>query len=750
MRIDKFKRIHFVGIGGIGMSGIAMVLLEMGYKVSGSDLEPNSLTRKIEMLGADVFEGHHASNLSDDTGLVVYSSSISKDNPELREARRRKVPVAHRAEMLGWLFNKRRGIAVTGTHGKTTTTSLISVMLENSGLDPTVIIGGEIAQFDGNAKAGNGQYCVAEADESDGSFLNLDPLYAVLTNIEMEHVDHFKALGDTIFAYRSFINNLKKGGVVFYNLDDQNIKALLRGFQGNRKSFGFSKDADMHPIDVKMNGFDTSFRCVYKGRVLGEVKIKIPGIHNVLNAMAAILVGLELGKKFDDITDSIKDFSGAKRRFQLRMEKDGIMLIEDYAHHPTEIRAVLSACRNWKNRRVIAVFQPHRYTRTKFFSSEFGRCFDGADKLILTDIYAASEKPIRGVSVKNIYDRVKAEGFDDVKIIKKEAIAKFLMKIKKPGDMILILGAGDIKKVTEELRGRLAADSADGGLIKKFKKSFKGKLLTGEGLFHHTSFRIGGRTDVWAQPEDEKNLRRILLFVKTNKIPIFIMGNGTNILARDEGFRGVVLNLGSPFFKKVMIKGTTVHIGAGFGLSKLIRLCCLNGLSGIESLVGIPGSVGGAIYMNAGGYTNPIYKNMGNLVASLRVMDYSGRVKNLKKGALKFDYRRSNLEPYIILSATLKLEKGDRDNLFPSCSRFLKMKREKQALDLPSAGCVFKNPPGAQFTCGQMIDMLGLKGKRAGGAQISERLANFIVNRKGATCKDVLSLIDLVRRKVRE
>lgn len=743
-------RIHFIGIGGIGMSAIARVLLETGHKVSGSDLEQNNLTKKIESLGGKIFEGHAASNLPEDAGTVVYSSSISGKNPELKEALRRKLKVIHRAGMLGELFNKKKGIGVTGTHGKTTTTSLVSVMLQNTGLDPTVIIGGEVGQFGGNAKAGSGEYLVAEADESDSSFLKLRPYYAVVTNIEMEHVDHFRTLSSAIRAYRSFVRNIKRGGMVFYNHDDANARQAVKESGKRYETFGFSKDADIYAADIRMNRFETSFKCFYKSNPLGEVKLMIPGRHNILNALAAILVGLKIGLKFGDIADSIKDFTGTKRRFQLRIEEGGAMLIDDYAHHPTEIRAVLDACRNWRDRRIVAVFQPHRYTRTKFLADEFGRCFEGVGKLILTDIYAASEKPIKGVSLRNIYDKAKANGIKDIEIVKKEKIADRIMAIKRPGDMILVLGAGDIKKVADELYDRMKSRSIDNIFTGEFQKAAMGNMRFKERLDRHTSFRIGGTADIWTEPKDTGELKKVLLFAGNKTIPLFVIGNGSNVLASDNGFRGIILHLGAPAFKELKIKGDTLRVGAGFSLPKLVKICCDKGLGGLESLVGIPGTIGGAIFMNAGGSANPIYKNIGDLVRSLKVMDYNGRIKSLKRDDIAFGYRESNLSRYIILEATLKLEKSDRALVSSSCVRFLRMKAEKQVLDMPSAGCVFKNPPASQFTCGQMIDMLGLKGKRIGGAEISAKHANFIVNRNNATCSDVLALADLIKNKVRE
>ncbi len=746
------KGIHFVGVGGIGMSGIAYILSEMGHAVSGSDLEPNNLTRRLEAKGGRIFKGHSAGNLPENTDILVYSSAIDKENAELVEAARRNIRVAHRAEILGELMNARDGIAVTGTHGKTTMTSLIAIMLEKARLDPTVIIGGEVSDFKGNAKLGKGRYLVAEADESDSSFLNLKPLYSVVANIEMEHLDHYKTLEDLIESYSGFIRNTKRDGTVFYNYEDDNIRKALAGYGGKKKSFGFSNGADMRAADIRMNGFKTSFTCIYRKRALGRVHLSIPGRHNILNALAAILVGLEIGLDFKTIARSIRRFTGTKRRFDLRADAGGVMLIDDYAHHPTEIRAVLDACRNWKNKRVIAIFQPHRYTRTLFLADEFGRCFSGADKLILTDIYAASEHPIDGVSVRNIYDRARQAGLEDIEIMEKGRIADHVMRVAKRGDMVVVMGAGDIKKVADELAEKLnestrrVKEEAVAGL----KRFVRGSILLNEPLSCRTTFRIGGPADIWVEPADIKDLKRTVLFAKKERIPIFVIGKGSNVLVKDNGFRGMVINLGSTYFKRMMVNKERVRLGAGFSLAKLVRICCDRGLEGLESLVGIPGTIGGAIYMNAGGSSNPIYRNIGDFVTSIKVMDLKGDIRRISRKDMKLGYRSSNLSGLIILEADLKLNKADPDILNSRCLKFLKIKREKQVLDVPSAGCVFKNPQDSQFTCGQMIDMLGLKGRRVGGAEISEKHANFIVNRNRASCEDVLRLAEYMKDKVKE
>jgi len=750
-KLSKAGNIHFVGVGGIGMSGLARVMLEMGHKVSGSDLETNSLTKKLESIGAKIFEGHKSENILSGTRLLVYSSSVSKDNPELLEAKKKKIRISHRSEMLAEVFNTRKGIAVTGTHGKTTTTSLVSVMLEKNGMDPTVVIGGEVDDFKGNSKLGKGLYAVAEADESDSSFLNLKPLYAIVTNIEMEHMDHFKDMDDIMRSYRAFINNVKRPGMVFYNNEDENCRAAVAGYKGRAMSFGFLNTADIYPLDIRMDCFKTSFRCVYKNRMLGTVELSIPGNHNILNALAAILAGLHAGLEFSGIAKSLKGFSGAKRRFQLKAEADGVMLIDDYAHHPTEIRAVLDACRNWNAKRLVAIFQPHRYSRTKFLASAFGRAFKGVDLLILTDIFAASEKPIKGVSSKNILDEAKSNGISGVMILKKEKIASYIDRIKKSGDMIVVMGAGDIKKVADQISLMMEGQTPQKTqTLTELKGLIKGRVLSNQNLKSHTSFKIGGPADIWADPADYNDLRKLLAFTRKEKINIFVIGNGTNVLASDEGFKGLVIRLGSKYFRQVSIKGRNVTVGAGFSLPGLVSLCCSRGLRGLESLVGIPGTVGGAVYMNAGGWASPMYKNIGDFVVSVKVMDRKGHVKILKKDKLKFEYRHSNIGDCIILEVILKLEKAVKRDLLSSCARFLKMKRQKQALDVPSAGCVFKNPQDSQFTCGQMIDMLGLKGKRIGMAEVSTKHANFLINRGGATCRDVKNLAEFIRGKVKD
>lgn len=449
------KHIHFIGIGGIGMSGLALILADMGFKVSGSDIKPNHLTQKLTDRGLKVFFGHNDSNIEDDVDLVVYSSAIFSGNPEYAAAQNKNIPIIQRAKILALLMEKKKGIAVTGAHGKTTTTGLISLILKRAGLDPTIVIGGEVEYINGNACLGNGKYLVAEADESDGSFLNLHPFYEVITNIDREHMDYYRSLEDIIWAHQKFADNLKKGGCIFCGADDENIKALLSHISQETVTYGLSTARDFYPDNIQMRENVSEFDCLFKGEKLGKVILNIPGVHNIVNSLGALAVAKKIGIPFEQATAALSEYTGAGRRFQIKNSHSEVMIINDYAHHPTEIEATLEAARGWKNRRIIGVFQPHRYTRTKFLKEEFGRCFSLADHLVITDIYSASEEPIEGVSGRDIYEKVLACGHKNAHYLAKDKIVAHLLKIIRPRDMVLILGAGDIEELVDELVAQL-------------------------------------------------------------------------------------------------------------------------------------------------------------------------------------------------------------------------------------------------------------------------------------------------------
>jgi len=449
----KIQRIHFVGIGGIGMSGIAEVLLNLGYKISGSDLKPSPVTQRLASLGAVIHEGHAASNVTG-SDVVVTSSAVSSENPEVIEARRLHIPVIPRAEMLAELMRLKYGIAIAGMHGKTTTTSMVAAVLAAGGLDPTVVVGGRVDAMGSNARLGKSQYLVAEADESDRSFLKLSPILSVVTNIDREHMDCYRDMDDVRRTFLEFMERVPFYGLVVACNDDPTLKDLIPGVHRRVTTYGMSAGSDFWievlPALPAQPGHRpvSRFHISYKEKELGEFSLHVPGPHNVLNATAAIAVGTALDLTPDQIRTSLATFRGVDRRFQLKGEAGGISVIDDYGHHPTEIRATLAAARQCGFRRIHVVFQPHRYTRTRDLMDEFAGAFEIADSLFLLDIYAASEKPIEGVTGEALAGHIKKQSGRSAVYLPSfaDAIAA-VTGAAQPGDMILTLGAGSVSQL---------------------------------------------------------------------------------------------------------------------------------------------------------------------------------------------------------------------------------------------------------------------------------------------------------------
>jgi UDP-N-acetylmuramate--alanine ligase len=449
---SSIKKIHFVGIGGIGMSGIAEILIDQGFAVSGSDRAASDNTERMKELGAKIFIGHKASNVAPEVDAVVYSSAVPPDNPELVEAQTRKVPVIRRAEMLAEVMRLRYGIGIAGTHGKTTTTSMVGLVLIEGGLDPTVIVGGRLRGLAGsNARLGKGDFIVVEADEFDRSFLSLTPTVAVLTTLETDHLDCYRDLEDIKSAFIQFATRVPFYGFVVLCLDEPALQDIMPKLKKKIITYGLNGQADLQAVDIVHRNNTTKFLVIYGGKELGGVELQIPGKHNVQNALAAIAVALQLGVPFAKIKAGIEKFTGVFRRWEVKAESGGITVIDDYAHHPTEIKATLSGAKAGWRRRVVCVFQPHLYSRTRDFYDEFGRSFFNADVLIVTDVYPAREEPIQGVSGDLIVNAAREFGHKNVIYVpEKKDIPAYLMKIKQPGDMIITMGAGDIWKFGEE------------------------------------------------------------------------------------------------------------------------------------------------------------------------------------------------------------------------------------------------------------------------------------------------------------
>jgi UDP-N-acetylmuramate--alanine ligase len=461
------KRIHFIGIGGIGMSGIAEVLCNLGFEVSGSDINRSKNTDRLEELhGVKIFEGHAAENVGD-AQVVVYSSAVQADNPEVVIAKEKKIPVIPRAEMLAELMVlKPYAVAVSGTHGKTSTTSMVASLLQHGGIDPTTVVGGVVESLGSNARVGESEWFVTEADESDRSFLMLYPTIAVVTNIDKEHMESYKGMEDVVQCFTDFVNKVPFFGAAIICLDDPNVQLIIPNIKRRRVTYGMTAQADISAHDIRYNNAFGSTFTVWQGSdVLGEIELPVPGKHNVYNALAATAVALELEMPFAKIAEAFKTFVNANRRFQFKGDVRGITVVDDYAHHPTEILATLAAAKtSGGGRRTVAVFQPHRFTRTKELMDEFALAFNNADVLFVLEIYAASEAPIEGITAEILAENIKRYGHKDANYIGSiETAAATVVPLLKEGDLVITLGAGNVTRLSDEILGLLGNRNMQGG-----------------------------------------------------------------------------------------------------------------------------------------------------------------------------------------------------------------------------------------------------------------------------------------------
>jgi len=455
----SIKKLHFIGIGGIGMSGIAEILLDQGFKVSGSDRSISEVTERLQNLGAVIFEGHKAENISQDVDTVVYSSAVQSDNTEILEAQKRNIPIVRRAEMLAEVMRLKYGVGIAGTHGKTTTTSMISLVLMEGGLDPTVIVGGKLSGLGGtNARLGRGEFIVVEADEFDRSFLSITPTIAVLTTLETDHLDCYRDLEDIKNAFIQFASKVPFYGFIVLCLDEPALLDIMPQLSKKKIiTYGLNPQADIQAVEIRHKDSSSTFTLVRSNQELGTITLQVPGVHNVQNSLGAISVGLELNVPFKKIKAGIEKFSGVYRRWEKKGEVNDIALYDDYAHHPTECKATLSGVKSGWRRRVICVFQPHLYSRTRDFYEDFGKSFLLSDVLVVTDVYPAREEPIQGVNGELIVNAAKQFGHKDVYYVpEKKNIPAFLISIVKAGDIVVTMGAGDIWKYGEEFLKILA------------------------------------------------------------------------------------------------------------------------------------------------------------------------------------------------------------------------------------------------------------------------------------------------------
>jgi len=445
------RKLYFVGIGGIGMSGLAQLCVKKGYSVCGSDLKDSLSVDRLRHQGIEIFIGHKKENIKKDLDLVVYTSAIKQDNPELLEAKKLNIKILKRAELLAQLMQEHVVIAITGAHGKTTTSSLLSYVLIDARFSPTVAVGGVIKNISDSVSLGNGVFFVAEADESDGTFLLYRPKYSIITNIDYEHMDYYLSFDKIKEAFARFVDNHTSQGCVFWCRDDLNLFDIIKNSDKRNISFGLSKEADIYAANIELNNFSSKFEVIYKDRSLGEFTLSLAGMHNVSNALSVIALALELGIDIEKIKNSFSSFLGVERRFQIKYHKNDILIVDDYAHHPTEIKATINAAKGCGPERLLVVFQPHRYSRLKHLIDEFSKSFSQADRLFITDIYPAGEENIYNIDSNQLYNKIKKTNTPAVELIEKSRIKEHMLEVVQKGDLVLFLGAGDINRISDEL-----------------------------------------------------------------------------------------------------------------------------------------------------------------------------------------------------------------------------------------------------------------------------------------------------------
>ncbi|HET6407728.1 MAG TPA: UDP-N-acetylmuramate--L-alanine ligase [Chthoniobacteraceae bacterium] len=734
--VEGDLKVHLIGVAGSGMSGIAGLLLSLGHRVSGSDKASTVETARLQSLGLSFHLGHAATNVAD-ADLVIYSSAIRPGNPEYDEALRSKRNMVRRADALAAIMHSKKGIVVCGMHGKTTTSSMCAHVLRVGGLHPSHYVGAEIPILGTNAHWDlEGEYFVAEGDESDGTLALYHSEHAIVLNIEEEHLDYYENLDAIDAVYRQLCDQTR--GKIVYCADDEGAVRVCSQ-RSNVISYGETRAALYRYDDLHAKDFQSSFRVIRGNEPLGALTLNVPGRHNVSNALAVIALATELGVPFAQIAEALAVFRGARRRFEIKHRSERFMIVDDYGHHPSEIRATLATARNTGRRRVLCMFQPHRYSRTLKLKEEFGRSFHDADFVVVADVYPASEAPIVGVTGQTIVDEATRDGHDA--IIFEPDRKKIPLEIGRrlePGDCVITLGAGNI----HEAGNILAKDVT---LLDEIQNTIGGgvaKLY--EPMAKHTTMRIGGPAQFWVEPETEEGFARLVQFATERGIPLMVVGRGSNLLVRDGGIRGIVAHLSRGEFKRIEIRDGQIIAGVGAKQKELAYAARDAQIGGFEWFEGIPGEVGGALRMNAGAMGGETFRQ----VVSVRYIDSTGAFHMETPDQLDVHYRHcGKLDRNYAISATFVGHPSNSEEIERKLADSMQKRRTSQPKE-SSAGCIFKNPE----TCpaGRLIDELGLKGARVGGVKVSEVHGNFIVNDEHGSANDVLTLIDQIKRTALE
>ncbi|MCE0497773.1 MAG: UDP-N-acetylmuramate--L-alanine ligase [Methylacidiphilales bacterium] len=730
------QRIHLIGVCGSGMSGLARLLLAQGHELSGSDLVPAEQASIYIPPGVRYFVGHNAAQVGDAT-VVVFSSAIAAENPERKAAVQHNIICVRRAECLVVLADEKSAYVVAGSHGKTTTSSMLTHVLRQADRNPSHYIGAQVPLLGANAAWTSGQPFVIEADESDGTLALFAPQASLILNIEEEHLDFYHNIEEIVEVFATLCE--RTCGPIVYCADDKHAM-LLCSHCAQAVGYGLSELAFYRALDVRLQSFSSRFTVLRRGQLLGEVVLEVPGAQNVSNALGVVALATELGIPWNQIVSALAEFRGAARRFEVKYRSADYMVVDDYAHHPTEIKATLAAARNSGWKRVLALFQPHRYSRTKALQGEFAGAFHDATEVFITEIYAASEAAMAGVTGEALAETVRADGHGKVRY---EAtlgrLRAAVNAVLEPGDLVITLGAGDIHRVALHLAQALTWHAELGPQLKP-----DSILKRDEPLHKHTTMRIGGPAQLWFEPVDEEDLKLGLRFAHDRGIPVTFIGRGSNLLVRDGGILGLCVHLGQPYFNRIEVEGEYVTVGAGARLKQVVAEARRHDLGGFEFMEGIPGNLGGALRMNAGamqGWTMEV-------VESVRSIDLLGHVHEVKKADMEIHYRNvPHFQNHIAVSARLKGKPSSKDEINEKLKAF-SGKRWTSQPAAPSAGCIFKNP--GPIPAGRLIDELGLKNLSVGQARVSEVHGNFIVNDGGATAGDVLQLISLIQSRARE
>jgi UDP-N-acetylmuramate--alanine ligase len=733
-------RINLIGVAGSGMSGLALLLLALGHRVSGSDKATTAETVRLQGLGLSFFQGHSERDV-EDCDLVIYSSAIKPGNTAYDAAYRAGIPLVRRAEALAAVMSMKKGVVVAGTHGKTTTSALTAHVLRQGGLHPSHYVGAEIPILGANAHWDqDGELFVAEGDESDGTLVHFKPEHSIVLNIEAEHLDHYDSLDQIKDVFRSLL--AQTAGSVVFCAEDAGAADVCAGRPGALGYGWHGREGIACAARVlEVRADSTLFEVWWRGRALGQATLGIPGLHNVLNALAAVTLALELGVDFDAVLRGLQSFRGARRRFEIRHRSPVCALVDDYGHHPSEIRATLATARALNPGRVLCLFQPHRYSRTQLLKREFGAAFGDADVLMVTDIYPASEKPLPGVSGETILEEVRAQN-PAIQCLSTPDLFTArdrLGNALRPGDLAITLGAGNVHEA-----GRCIA--RDLPVLEKLwvilAENGGGQARLYEPMHLHTTFRIGGPAQFWVQPLTVEGFAAVTRFLRAAAIPIRVIGRGSNLLVRDGGIRGAVIHPAKGEFEEVRDLGNgRLLAGAGARLKKIASAARNAGLGGFEWMEGIPGNLGGAIRMNAGAMGVETFDQ----IVSVRFIDTDGALREKPLAEIAHQYRSApEFDDRFVVSAVLAGAPAERAQIDAKLAASQRKRRASQPVGA-SAGCVFKNPDlcGA----GKLVDELGLKSMAVGAARVSEIHGNFIVNTGGASAREVLELVGQIQER---